>query len=251
MYIYTITCLYRPKNGNLFFFSGWDEVLEKIEKLNYFRWHHPFEVSNGFPLEIDSMQKLIKTRKMGARNGGTQWAHQVGLLSGSASRPLRAFSGESIWIRVPDQHGICGRLDDSRACAARGLTKQYHESHSWCSPVVVPSLGFNCPILGWSHRPMMPMTATSPQLLLSLTLALVDSNAYVVGSVKQAISKNMRSEVNFITQFLKGHLFQEIWSTINLLQEYVLCPEMAIFEDKSWQTTGVFEVPKGPLWSFG
>ena len=27
--------------------------------------------------------------------------------------------------------------------------------------------------------------------------------------------------VNFITQFLKGHLFQEIWSTINLLQEYV------------------------------
>lgn len=57
--------------------------------------------------------------------------------------------------------------------------------------------------------------------------------------------------VNFITQFLKGHLFQEIWSTINLLQEYVLCPEMAIFEDKSWQKTGVFEVPKGPLWSFG
>ena len=107
-----------------FFFSGWDEVLEKTEKLNYFRWHHPFEVSNGFPLEIDSMQKLIKTRKMGARNGGTQWAHQVGLLSGSASRPLRAFSGESIWIRVSWSawhlweigwfSGMCGkRLDQT------------------------------------------------------------------------------------------------------------------------------------------
>ena len=72
------------------------------------------------------MQKLIKTRKMGARNGGPSGPTK-GLLSGSASRPLRAFSGESIWIRVPDQHGICGRLDDFRAYAARGLTKQYHE----------------------------------------------------------------------------------------------------------------------------
>ena len=150
-----------------------------------FQW---FSLGNWQHAEVD------QNAQDGCQEWGAQWAHQVGLLSGSASRPLRAFSGESIWIRVPDQHGICGRLDDSRACAARGLTKQYHESHSWCSPVVVPSLGFNCPILGWSHRPMMPMTATSPQLLLSLTLALVDSNAYVVGSVKQAISKNMRSE---------------------------------------------------------
>ena len=234
-----------------FFFSGWDEVLEKIEKLNYFRWHHPFEVSNGFPLEIDSMQKLIKTRKMGARNGGTQWAHQVGLLSGSASRPLRAFSGESIWIRVPDQHGICGRLDDSRACAARGLTKQYHESHSWCSPVVVPSLGFNCPILG-----VVPSAHDAHDCYLPTASAFIDPS---FGGFKRLCcwfsqtSHLQKYEVwvNFITQFLKGHLFQEIWSTINLLQEYVLCPEMAIFEDKSWQTTGVFEVPKGPLWSFG